>query len=329
MAQWISNDSEVRATAVHFGTFGLNSAEALDPEFGLDLHTAASVGDIEQVVRVTDLRDRLTQGNRHGWTPLMYAAYYDHAALIQFMVDTADPVALLSSVNEDGRSALALAAVCGHERSLKLLLRLTLQAGLVHADLERPDGRGLNPLFHAVRMGHHGSTQLLLECGCDPNRRIEDTQGYSVLMMAIKEGHDRVAEVLIHHGADVNFTNIQNESPKSVAVKYGRDRLLAFLLRSSRAQAPSALAGPALVEQKWANLRLSASSSPSLSSFLIEAGVDLKYLPRLNERNIDLPRLLTMSERDLKGVIELMGPRKKLSAAVIRARQSSQFVHPT
>lgn len=326
MAQSLS--SCVNESDLTFATFGLTLADALDEDFVLDAHTAASVGDIERLVRIDDLRANLTRGNRHGWTPLMYAAYYDHAALIQFMVDTADPVTLLPAVNEDGRSALALAAVCGHERSLKLLLRLTFQAGLVHADVERADARGLNPLFHAVRMGHQGATQLLLECGCNPNLRIEHTQGYSVLMMAIKEGHDRVAELLIQHGADVNFTNIKDESPKSVAVKYGRDRMLAFLLRVNRAQAPSALDGPALVEQKWANLRLSQSSATSLSSFLIEAGVDLKYLQRLNDQNIDLPRLLTMSEQDLKGVIELMGPRKKISAAVMRARQSSQSVHP-
>ncbi len=66
-----------------------------DPAFALDPHTTASVGDLDHLIRVDldngdlDLNGR----NRYGWTPLMYAAYYDHGAIVAFLLDRGVPTA--------------------------------------------------------------------------------------------------------------------------------------------------------------------------------------------------------------------------------------------
>lgn len=76
--------------------------------YNLDVHTAASVGDMEFLL--TQDFD-LDVKNLGGWTPLMYASYYDHRDLVEFLVTRGAQA--VGIANAKGRTPLMLAAMCG------------------------------------------------------------------------------------------------------------------------------------------------------------------------------------------------------------------------
>ena len=63
----------------------------------LDTHTAASVGDLEYIEEV---EADLDTENHAAWTPLMYAAYHGHGALVRHLISRkCDPL----KTNNKGR----------------------------------------------------------------------------------------------------------------------------------------------------------------------------------------------------------------------------------
>lgn len=88
-----------------------------------------------------------------------------------------------------------------------------LEGGASMTELHR-DYR-LTPLTWAALVGDVGTTQLLLERGCDPNIRNED--GGTALHAAAFLGRAEVAHLLIEGGADVSARNAAGESPLGTA----------------------------------------------------------------------------------------------------------------
>ena len=79
-----------------------------DGSCNLDPHTAASVGDLDHLMTLEfDMDFR----NLHEWTPLMYAAYYDHRDVVNFLITRGAKASGMK--NSKGRTALMMAAMCG------------------------------------------------------------------------------------------------------------------------------------------------------------------------------------------------------------------------
>jgi ankyrin repeat protein len=74
-----------------------------------------------------------------------------------------------------------------------------LLSGLDNVDIF--DGYGLTPLYYAVKAGHQGVAQALLEAGADAEAVI-DGEGHTLLNVAINATDDAMAVLLVDHGAD-------------------------------------------------------------------------------------------------------------------------------
>ncbi|MEU9201807.1 ankyrin repeat domain-containing protein [Streptomyces sp. NPDC048332] len=118
------------------------------------------------------------------------------------------------SADEDGASALYLAAVSDRPGAVRLLLA----AG---ADPDRacgPDSGDL-PLCGAACGGHTEVAEALLAAGARPDLR--EQFGFTALRWAVGLGHARTAEVLLAYGADPCLPGPEGESPLLLAARRG------------------------------------------------------------------------------------------------------------
>ena len=211
-----------------------------------------------------------------------------------------------------------MAAMCGNDATARILLRRKGKDLLSESD-----SKGFTPLFHAAHCGHSAVCQLLLEAGSDPDV-IEDTRGFTPLMIAAKEGYEAVVQCLMYYSANLNYANILGESAKSVAAKFGHDRIVRML--TSRSMRPlsaggrqSVLDGPAKLAEKLKEQKLKNSN---LEEFLKSIGVE-KYKELFEKKGVGLEKLLRMNDDELKDLgITLLGPRRKLTSAIAREKKN-------
>ncbi|KAF9973599.1 Peroxisomal NADH pyrophosphatase nudt12 [Actinomortierella ambigua] len=77
----------------------------------------AATGNLESLKALD--RQRLEAKNDRGWTPLMFAARYGHAALVEYLLGTAKVDA--NAVNKEGKTAADLAEFWGATEALAIL----------------------------------------------------------------------------------------------------------------------------------------------------------------------------------------------------------------
>ncbi|WNI25328.1 ankyrin repeat domain-containing protein [Streptomyces sp. ITFR-16] len=128
------------------------------------------------------------------------------------------------SVDEEGTSALYLAAVSDRPGAVRLLLA----AG---ADPDRACGpeAGDLPLCGAACGGHTEVVEALLSAGARPDLR--EQFGFTALRWAVGLGHARTAEVLLAYGADPCLPGPEGESPLLLAARRGSLETVRALLR--------------------------------------------------------------------------------------------------
>ena len=112
----------------------------------------------------------------------------DEAALQRLLAHERRPAQLLKAANQQGGTALHLAAGGGHEGCL----RLCLEAG---ADVSVSDEGGDTPLSMACFYGHTSCARRCLEAGADVNQADDD--GDTPLSMACLSGHTDCARLCL------------------------------------------------------------------------------------------------------------------------------------
>ncbi|KAM4706377.1 ankyrin repeat and SAM domain-containing protein 6 [Rhinophrynus dorsalis] len=120
---------------------------------------------------------------------------------------TESPLVPVDCTDEDGNTALQLAAGTGHEPLVRFLLRKG-------ATVDSRNHYGWTPLMQAARSGHLNVALILLENGADVNA--QNRLGASVLTVASRGGHVSVVKLLLESGAfvdnydhfDVNMVSI-------------------------------------------------------------------------------------------------------------------------
>ncbi|XP_032833099.1 ankyrin repeat and SAM domain-containing protein 3 isoform X2 [Petromyzon marinus] len=185
----------------------------------LDLHTAASIGqqDVVSAYIASEAED-LNRRNLGGWTPLMYACYIGHDAVVALLLSAG---ALVNSANPLGQTPLMLAASCGNESAARLLL----QRG---ADVEAVDKRGWPALLHCTCTGHQHMVRLLLEHGADANVR-ETIYGHTPLMEAAMAGHEIIVQYLLKKGVRARDADRSGETARSLAMMFGHTKVVGMI----------------------------------------------------------------------------------------------------
>lgn len=194
--------------------------EPLDgQELALDLHTAASIGQYEVVQCCVRRRDvDLNQQNLGGWTPLMYASYIGHDAVVSLLLEAGVDV---NCRTPSRQTPLMLAASCGNESVAYFLI----QQG---AEIEARDARGWTALFHCTSAGHQRMLRFLLENGANADAK-EPVYGFTPLMEAAASGHEIIVQHLLNHGVKLSETDHNGDTARMLAARYGHSRIVSLL----------------------------------------------------------------------------------------------------
>ncbi|RYP42904.1 hypothetical protein DL770_011946 [Monosporascus sp. CRB-9-2] len=224
-------------------------------------HDPAKVPDLASQIRDISPEASLAPRNVDGQTPLH---------LLVMDIDTEDTVllALLSkmgaeeknALNEEGRSAVHIAAHGGFVDILKVLLeagvdpsiknnrsrtplheacwrgeddivRVLLDHALQHgADLNIQDEDGCTPLDDACSAGWESIVTMFLDSEA-VNVNCVDSLGFTPLMTAARYGHGAIVERLLKRDANINQQDDSGWTALKYAARYGHEAIVEHLLK--------------------------------------------------------------------------------------------------
>lgn len=126
---------------------------------GPSLIKAATKGKLDTVQKCLAAGENINEGDKYGWTPLMYAVYYRYIQVTEFLLEKgADPnlqsTSRYTSSLPAGTTALHLAAYYGLEDQVKALAKKGAKAGL-------KDENGKTALDFAEQYGFTGVRDIL------------------------------------------------------------------------------------------------------------------------------------------------------------------------
>ncbi|ETI28939.1 hypothetical protein G647_01391 [Cladophialophora carrionii CBS 160.54] len=121
-----------------------------------------------------------------------------------------------------GRNAMAVAAHCGNEEVVELLLRYG-------AKMSRKDSLHYTPLHLAASRGHVGVLQLLVSE--DVPLEEKGPNDKTALRLSCDSGHLEAAEFLLAHGAKVNARDKSNLTSLHAAAQRGDLHTVALLIK--------------------------------------------------------------------------------------------------
>ncbi|KAK9882268.1 hypothetical protein WA026_020374 [Henosepilachna vigintioctopunctata] len=169
----------------------------------------------------------LTSCDVQKMTPLHCAAMFDHADIVDYLIDQG---ADINCMDKEKRTPLLLAAVRGGWRTVHNLIKKG-------ADINVKDVNRRNVLHLVVMNG--GRLEIFANEAQSKSSLLQllnekDISGCSPLHYASREGHIRSLENLIHLGAVINLKNNNNESPLHFAARYGRFHTVKQLLDNEK-----------------------------------------------------------------------------------------------
>lgn len=178
---------------------------------------ASSWSDVEKLIeRGCDLESRHFQTRR---TALLVAAHCGNEAVVDLLIRKN---ARLDVVDKSGSTALHLAASRGHCRVLELLL---LSMG---TNIEARDSKGRTALWTAAERGEAEATELLLLSNVKVNTRADAQM--TALHIAAKQGDDAIVELLVSGGADLEARDAAMMTALHYACEEGHVRVIETLL---------------------------------------------------------------------------------------------------
>ncbi len=151
------------------------------------LHVGSLRGHVPVVDELINRNAEMNLNNCYGWTPLMMASFKGHADVVkEFVMNTPH----LTSMDD----ALILACRYGNERVVKELLSSSLSL------------YSMNMLLFSLHMvsefGHASIASTVLDML--PEKKEIDAEKTKALYIAVKNGHQGVIEVLLNYGAKIN-----------------------------------------------------------------------------------------------------------------------------
>ncbi|XWS34599.1 hypothetical protein CRYUN_Cryun21dG0052200 [Craigia yunnanensis] len=197
----------------------------------------------QAVVDVIQAGKTPQSSNPSVFSPLMFLIQANETEALKKLLERADID--LNEQDDDGYSALMMAASGGHVETFKLLLcaganiKLSNKYGetalsllelnqngdvfdqlMLECALEEANGPiGFYALHRAANRGDLNLVNILTSRGCDINAF--DADGYTPLMLAARGGYGGVCELLISCGAKCDIENARHETALLLARKKG------------------------------------------------------------------------------------------------------------
>jgi len=98
--------------------------------------------------------------------------------------------------------------------------------------------RGVTPLWRASASGHKEVVEVLLATSA-VEVNVRSISGRTPLFWAAAKGYSEVVRLLLDHGAELNYTDKDGESPLSIAQFYDEATVIAMLTRHEPTTRPS------------------------------------------------------------------------------------------
>lgn len=153
-------------------------------------------------------------------TTLYILALENKYKIVKFLLENAKGIDVNLADNE-GRSALHVAAWQGHSE----MVRLLIQTG--GADVNANDLEARSPLHSCAWQGNHEVMEVLLQFGAMPDHACK--QGATALGISAQEGHEPCVAVLLRCGANPFKSDHCGRTPIKLALKSNRTNVLRIL----------------------------------------------------------------------------------------------------
>jgi hypothetical protein len=158
---------------------------------------AARTGKVSTIQKYLDRGGDINARDENGWTALSLAAYYGHSEVVKLLIDKG---ADIHARDNEGRTALIHAA--RSRFSHVAIVKLLIDKG---ADIHARDNEGRTALIHAARcsFSHVAIVKLLIDKGADIHAM--DNNGCTALMLSTQVTHSSTFQLLLNRNAVVDI----------------------------------------------------------------------------------------------------------------------------
>ncbi len=185
------------------------------------LRTAAKNGEEEYVKLFIAAKANINEGSQ---TPLILAAERNHVEVVDLLIKAN---ASLEKEDLTGSTPLIRAATNNAVKAAQLLLA-------AKANVNTANFGDQTPLNAAVDSSSLEMLNLLHDAGADLNTTLADENSMSAAIMhAVGNGLVQKLSDLLAQGFNIEVTNGNNDTPLTIAAKYGQDQIVALLLANS------------------------------------------------------------------------------------------------
>ncbi|XP_071099029.1 serine/threonine-protein phosphatase 6 regulatory ankyrin repeat subunit B-like [Haliotis cracherodii] len=179
------------------------------------LHLACQGGN-RSIVRYLMLKFAMDASGRHGWTPIMIAAWTGRKDVFDLLVSQRVDISL---TDDDKDSVLHMACQGGNTAIVEYLLTVF--------DINLKGHNGLTPVMHAVRAGQKNMFNWLVSHKAD--LKLTDDYRENVLHAACQGGSTAIVEQLLSM-FDINVKGKNGRTPVMHAVAAGQKNVFNMLL---------------------------------------------------------------------------------------------------
>jgi ankyrin repeat protein len=199
------------------------------------LHLTASLGllhlseellswAVKEKVTLADSKDS------YGRTPLSWAAWGGHEAVVKVLVEWEDVEADSKDVIYS-QTPLSWAAAQGHEAVVKVLVERE------DVEVDSKDSEGRTPLSWAAERGHEAVVKVLVERDVEVDSK--DYFDQTPLSLAAARGHEAVVKVLVERDVDADSKDDDSRTPLSWAAELGHEAVVKVLVKREDVEADS------------------------------------------------------------------------------------------